>query len=95
MSTQCAKKPNPSLYLYIFIAINLTSSIPTTCSRLTLHIVAQSVEQRGSNPKVVGSIPTPVRVFLCPCVGPIPFSTANGHMVYMGRKQHFTLPYNS
>ena len=26
----------PSLYLYIFIAVNLTSSIPTTCSGLTL-----------------------------------------------------------
>ena len=24
------------------------------------------------NPKVVGSIPTLVRVFLCPCVGPVP-----------------------
>ena len=35
-------------------------------------LVAQSVERRGSNPKVVGSIPTLVRVFLCPCVGPFP-----------------------
>ena len=34
--------------------------------------VAQSVERRRSNPKVVGSIPTLVRVFLCPCVGPFP-----------------------
>ena len=25
-----------------------------------------------SNPKVVGSFPTLVRVFLCPCVGPVP-----------------------
>ena len=33
-------------------------------------LVAQSVERRRSNPKVVGSIPTLVRVFLCPCVGP-------------------------
>ena len=48
-------KRNP-LYLYKFIAVNLTSSIPTTCS----------------NPKVVGSIPTLVRVFLCPWVGPFP-----------------------
>ena len=34
--------------------------------------MAQSVERRRSNPKVVGSIPTLVRVFLCPCVGPFP-----------------------
>ena len=41
---------------------------------LPSDIVAQSVamEQRWSNPKVVGSIPTLVRVFFCPCVGPIP-----------------------
>ena len=26
----------------------------------------------GIEPKVVGSIPTLVRVFLCPCVGPFP-----------------------
>ena len=32
----------------------------------------QSAEQRWSNPKVVGSIPTFVRAFLCPCVGPFP-----------------------
>ena len=29
-------------------------------------------EDLRSNPKVVGSIPTLVRVFLCPCVGPFP-----------------------
>ena len=46
------------------------SRIPTASSRSGL--VAQSVEQRCSNPKVVGSNPTLVRVFLCPCVGPIP-----------------------
>ena len=34
--------------------------------------MAQSVERWRSNPKVVGSIPTLVRVFLCPCVGPFP-----------------------
>ena len=39
---------------------------------LPSDIVAQSVEQRWSNPKVVDSIPTLVRVFLCPCVGPFP-----------------------
>ena len=42
---------------------------PTTFG---LDLVAQSVERRRSNPKVVGSIPTLVRVFLCPCVGPVP-----------------------
>ena len=39
---------------------------------LSSDLVAQSVERRRSNPKVVGSIPTLVRVFLCPCVGPFP-----------------------
>ena len=39
---------------------------------LPSDLVAQSVERRKSNPKVVGSIPTLVRVFLCPCVGPFP-----------------------
>ena len=39
---------------------------------LPSDLVAQSVERRRSNPKVVGSIPTLVRVFLCPCVGPFP-----------------------
>ena len=46
-------------------------------------LVAQSVERRRSNPKVVGSIPTLVRVFLCPCVG-ISVSRANAHMVHIG-----------
>ena len=39
---------------------------------LPSDLVAQSVERRRSNPKGVGSIPTLVRVFLCPCVGPFP-----------------------
>ena len=39
---------------------------------LPSDLVAQSAERRRSNPKVVGSIPTLVRVFLCPCVGPVP-----------------------
>ena len=39
---------------------------------LSSGLVPQSVKQRRSNPKVVGSIPTLVRVFLCPCVGPVP-----------------------
>ena len=41
-------------------------------SLLPSDLVAQSVERRRSNQKVVGSIPTLVRVFLCPCVGPFP-----------------------
>ena len=36
------------------------------------YLVAQSVERQRSNPKVVGSFSTLVRVFLCPCVGPFP-----------------------
>ena len=40
--------------------------------RWPFDLVAQSVERRRSHPKVVGSIPTMVRVFLCPCVGPFP-----------------------
>ena len=39
---------------------------------LPSDLVAQSVERRRSNPKVVGSIATLVRVFLCPGVGPFP-----------------------
>ena len=31
-------KRNPSLYLNIFIAVQLTSSFPTTCSRLTFWL---------------------------------------------------------
>ena len=34
--SQRLEKRNPSLYLYMFIAVTLTSSVPTTCSRLTL-----------------------------------------------------------
>ena len=45
--------------------LDLRRSIPT-------ELQGQSVERRRSNPKVVGSIPTLVRVFLCPCVGPFP-----------------------
>ena len=37
---------------------------------LPSDLVAQSVEEQWCNPRVVGSIPTLVRVFLCPCVGP-------------------------
>ena len=56
-------------------------------------IVAQSVERRRSNPKVVGSIPTLVGVFLSLC-GPISISRANAHMVHMGlgsSTSHYTL----
>ena len=45
---------------------------PAFIGLLPSDIVAQSVERRRSNPKVVGSIPTLVRVFLFPCVGPVP-----------------------
>ena len=58
---------------------------------LPSDLVAQSVEQRWSNPKVVGSIPTLVRVFLCPCEGPTP-SVGLTLRWSMGRKLalHFT-----
>ena len=39
---------------------------------LPSDLVAQSVERRRSNPKVVGSFPTLIRDFFCPCVGPFP-----------------------
>ena len=52
---------------------HLRACIPALLhSLLPSDLVAQSVERRRSNPKVVGSIPTLVRVFLCPCVGPFP-----------------------
>ena len=47
-------------------------------------------QQRCSNPKVLGSIHTLVRVFPFPYVGPI--TTANAHLVDMGGKlAHITL----
>ena len=53
--------------------------------RLRLYnLVAQSVERRRSNPKVVGSIPTLVRVFSLSLCGPSSISRANAHMVHMG-----------
>ena len=60
---------NPSLYLHIHCR---ATNIFISHNLLPSDLVAQSVEQRWSNPKVVISIPTLVRVFLCPCVGPIP-----------------------
>ena len=61
---------NLSLYLHIHSrAINIFISHDL----LPSDLLAQSVEQRWSNSKVVGSNPTLVGVFLCPCVGPFPF----------------------
>ena len=60
---------NPSLYLHIHCRV---INIFISHDLLPSDLVAQSVEQRWSNPKVVGSIPTLVRAFLCPCVGPFP-----------------------
>ena len=79
----------PHGYLHIHCrAINIFISHDL----LPSDLVAQSVEQRWSNPKVVGSIPTLVRVFLCPCVGPIP-SVGLTLTWCMGRKLalHITL----
>ena len=74
-----------SLFIYKCYTDNVCKNVilPCTCNvncrnfkifsshgLLPSDLVAQSAEQRWSNPKVVGSIPTLVRVFLCPCVGP-------------------------
>ena len=37
-----------------------------------------------ANVVVVGSIPSLVRVFLCPCVGLFPLVELNAHMAHMG-----------
>ena len=79
---------NPPLYLHIHCRdINIFISH----NPLPSDLVAQSVEQRWSNPKVVDSIPTLVRVFLCPCVGPFSICRANAHMVYGLKHHHFTI----
>ena len=65
---------NLSLYLHIHCrAINIFISHDL----LPSDLVAQSVEQRWSNPKVVGSIPTLVRVFLPSLCGPNSICRAN------------------
>ena len=64
-------KRNLSLHLYMFSHCR-DFNIFSSHGLLPSDLVAQSVERRRSNPKVVGSIPTLVRVFLCPCVGPFP-----------------------
>ena len=61
------------LRLYKLVHVHCRDfNIFTSHGLLPSDLVAQSVERRRSNPKVVGSIPTLVRVFLCPCVGPFP-----------------------
>ena len=71
-------------YMYMLIVLNCTSflvlvhvncrdfNIFSSHGLLPSDLVAQLLERRKSNLKVVGSIPTLVRVFLCPCVGPVP-----------------------
>ena len=55
-------------------------------------LVAQSVERRRSNPKVVGSIPTLVRLFLCPCVDPFPsVGLTLTWFIWDRNIEHFTL----
>ena len=85
--------------MVIFLPIDHVSISPTdgvdifiSHNLLLSDLVAQLVEQRWSNPKVLGSIPTLVRVFLCPCVGPIP-SVGLTLRWSMGRKLalHITL----
>ena len=93
---QRLQKRNPSLYLYMLIAMTLTSlHVCSSHGLLPSDLVAQSVEKRGSNPKVVGSIPTLVRVFLCPCVGPFPSVGITLTWFIWGRKlAHFKLHSN-
>ena len=60
------------MYMYLYMSIHRDFNIFSSHGLLPSDLVAQSVERRRSNPKVVGSIPTLVRLFLCPCVGPFP-----------------------
>ena len=63
-------KRNPS---FVLVHVHCCEfNIFSSHSLLPSDLVAQSVEQPCSNPKVVGSIPTLVSVFLCSCVGPFP-----------------------
>ena len=67
--------PFPSVGLTLLVLVHVHCrdfNTFTSHGLLPSDLVAQSVERRRSNPKVVGSIPTLVRVFLCPCVGPFP-----------------------
>ena len=64
-----------TLYKQILVLVHVHCrdfNIFSSHALLPSDLVAQSVEWRRSNPKVVGSIPTLFRVFLCPCVGPFP-----------------------
>ena len=62
-----------STYIYVHVHVHCRDfNIFSSHGLLPSDLVAQSVERRRSNPKVVGSIPTLVRVFHCPCVGPFP-----------------------
>ena len=61
------KKKNEN-YTY-YTSKSITRHIFENCYSLSVHSPHQIIK---NNPKVVGSIPTLVRVFLCPCVDPIP-----------------------
>ena len=80
----------------MLIAVTLKSlHVCSSHGLLPSDLVAQSVEKRGSNPKVVGSFPTLVRVFLCPCVGPFPSVGLMLTWFIWGRKlAHFKLHSN-
>lgn len=80
----CLQERNLSLFLYIFIATGEIAII-NSYKFLPSDLVAQSIEQRRSNLKVVGSIPTLVRVSLS-LREPNSISRPNAHMVYMSRK---------
>ena len=64
---------NSCLYFLVLVHVHCCdNNIVSSHCLLSPDRVAQLVEQRWCNSKVVGSIPTLVRVFLCPCVGPFP-----------------------
>ena len=56
--------------------------------------VAQLVEQGWSIPQVVGSNPTLVRLFLCPCVGTFPLQGLMLRGDKLGISKHCKLPIN-
>ena len=72
MGTEDVKVTAINMYKYKEKPRRRDFNIFSSHGLLPSDLVAQSVERRRSNPKVVGSIPTLVRVFLCPCVGPVP-----------------------
>ena len=85
---------NPSLYVYIFIAVPWTSSFPTTCSRLTLQLSRWSSGDQTLRSWVQFPPKQSLPLTLC---GPNSISRANAHMVYVLKSStlHYNLSLNS